>query len=207
VSGGAWLWGHAQVDEGGGLWVVLDSGRRWVLSSARLIKVVPQQLNLFSLEGTSGHHDVCVAAGDEPAKQAVPLPILDDALDGELTRAMEFLKPLKEGDRIRIVLAGPPLAHLTGALGIVEGIETLGLVPVVVDGAGAKLFRREALDLVLDEVKTPILEAIVPTKTSKPIETSLSVPRIDDEFYPGQKVTHRSRWLGKSGSSRPLVPI
>jgi hypothetical protein len=55
VSGGAWLWGQAQVDEAG-LWVVLGSGRRWVLSDARLIRVVPKQLSLFAAPIISSDH-------------------------------------------------------------------------------------------------------------------------------------------------------
>ena len=130
VSGGAWLWGHAQADEAG-LWVVLDGGRHWVLRDARWIRIVPKQLDLFAADNSV---ELIIEKPHEPIIELAPLPDPDNAL--------------AQGDRIRIVLAGKPLEDLTGALGTVEGAETFGFIPVLVDGHGSGLFRREALGLV-----------------------------------------------------------
>jgi hypothetical protein len=137
---------------------------------------------------------------------AVPMPQLEDYEEDELAIAQQYdlLEPLKIGDHIRIVLAGAPLEHLTGALGTVEGAETCGLIPVLVDGFGSKFLRREQLDL-LEETKTPKTDLHTSMRMAEPLEISLSAQRIDETFHPGQRVTHRSRWRGKSERSPALA--
>jgi hypothetical protein len=117
----------------------------------------------------------------EPRIELVPMPELDDALDGELTLAMETLQPLKEGDKVHVVLAGPPLEFLAGLLGTVEGPETFGLIPVAVKGHGSKVLRREQLDLLKSEV-----------------------PR-SGNFAIGDKVQHREKWLDTVGIVREIA--
>jgi hypothetical protein len=104
---------------------------------------------------------------------------------------------LKEGDRIRIVLAGAPLEHLTGALGTVEGAETFGLIPVLVDGVGSKLFRREQLDILDDIEKEKKGEIHCPTPLEIPetIDSSLPAPFLEV----GSIVKHERYWLNTAG--------
>jgi hypothetical protein len=107
------------------------------------------------------------------------MPQLEDYEEDELAIAQQYdlLEPLKIGDRIRIVLAGAPLEQLTGALGTVEGAETCGVIPVLVDGFGSKFLQREQLDHVMDEPKTPKNDTSASMQTAETIETSLSAQR------------------------------
>ncbi|MCG9891060.1 MAG: hypothetical protein MH252_08295 [Thermosynechococcaceae cyanobacterium MS004] len=131
--------------------------------------------------------------------EPVPMPSLEDYEEDEMSMAIQYglLDELKIGDRVRIVLAGPPLEHLTGMLATVQGAETFGLVLVDVDGIGEKLFMRQQLDFVTQSA---------PNGTASAPSGTASAPN-DTAFSPGQKVTHRWLWLGKSASSRVLVPI
>lgn len=185
VSGGRWLWGTAECTEDG-FWFVGDGGQRWRIYDARWLKV--QQLNLFDI---------------------VPMPDIEDFEEEELNVAIACgaFPELQIGDRIRILLAGTPLEHLTGALGTVEGGETFGIIPVLVDGVGSKLFHREQLDFVLDEAKTPQNEPCPSMQTAETIEASSNVTRLEEAFNPGQRVTHRTKWLGKSERSPVLALV
>ena len=142
------------------------------------------------------HNPAPISTFDD--SQLVPLPILEDYEEDEILLAQQYnmLTPLEVGDRVRIVLAGSPLAHLTGVLGTVNGAETCGLIPLMVKGHGAVLLRREQLDAEPEEKcgtgETPQMLKDDP-------------PPVD--FFPGQKVTHRNRWLGKSERSPALALI
>ncbi|HEY9827480.1 MAG TPA: hypothetical protein V6D19_18735, partial [Stenomitos sp.] len=133
---------------------------------------------------------VAIACGALPP-ETVELPQLDDALDGELTRAVEIgLPELQIGDRVRVVLAGPPLEHLLNQMGTVQALGATGLpdlISVRIDNdAVPKLFRREALDLIESENPTaPIVSG--------------------RDLLIGQSVKHKSKWPKKSARSSALV--
>lgn len=180
------------------LQVRLDNGIRFDVHNARNLRK-HEQLSLL-MDAANNSVPVIIDSPSEPI--IVSLPVLEDALDGELTRAMESLEPLKEGDRVRIVLAGPPLEHLVGLVGTVEGAETCGLIPVGVEEHGSKLLRREQLDL-MDEPESPKMDGSASTKTAETIETSLDAIAIDGDWR--QSVAHRTKAPGKLARSPALV--
>jgi hypothetical protein len=327
TSGGNWLQAHAQVDNKG-LWVVLDNGRRWTLSNARLIRMTVQQLNLFDNtvepiidkspepitksrtalyfdipSGTkaatckgcgatiywvvtsnkkkmccnpdgSAHWGSCSHASQFSTQKKKLEPIAPKSIDAPdettsfsssgavhefrvgdrvcgcrvgsdelicgvvsgvgnkylalnderghgIAIATAYLSPepevaasnhevglpeLKVGDRVRITKATKPLEHLAGVLATVNGTETLGLVPVVVEGHGEASFWREVLEFVgMDAAKTSQIASCASVQTPETPETLLPSPCSEEDFSLGQKVTHRSRWRGKSERSPALA--
>jgi hypothetical protein len=189
--------------KGGDQVQVLLSGGNW--KRGTVLDAAPLQVQLEKFVWT-----VWNASWMEPISPVlVPMPALEDFEEDEIALAQQYdlLEPLNVGDRIRIVLAGPPLEHLTGLVGTVDGLETFGVIPIEVDGHGVKLFRREQLDAVMDEPKTAFLGSSMNTEMAETIANSFPNLRIDEKnIAVGCQVFHRSKWPGKSAKLRPLVP-
>jgi hypothetical protein len=150
-----------------GLSVALDSGRHCpIWSDNNVRRIVTPSMAQAEILGAM-------------RLESIPMPELDECEEIEMSAAQEYglLESLKVGDRVKIVLAGPPLEFLTGLSGTVDGAETFGLIPVFVNDYGLKILKREQLDL------------------------------IDPDLQIGSRVVHKSRWPGKSEPSRLLVPI
>jgi hypothetical protein len=120
----------------------------------RVISKDPKFIHLFGAVGNvksfkvfSGH-PLCMVHFKRNGEKSFPPDALEIAVNN--------LEPLKKGDRVRIVLAGPPLEYLTGLLGTVVEVEAFGLIPIAVDGHGEKLLRREQLDLIETETQISV---------------------------------------------------
>lgn len=191
-SGGNWK--NGTVLDGNELTVRFDDGQVRKIENARYIEK-SMQLEL----------DLVPVTIEQPIPEIVPMPELDDALDGELTLAMESVQPLTEGDRVCIVMAGPPLECLVGLTGTVEGPETFGLFPVLVEGHGSKILRREQLDLiVMDEPKPDVFGSAAPPETAEIIEASLPSFLIDGKIprsgnFANKQVRHQKYWPNAVG--------
>jgi hypothetical protein len=141
---------------GEGLSVALDDGLAcpiWSANNVRTLYVPPIE-PAYSF-GTSkfpadNKAETIIESVPQPIISVVPLPLLEDYEEDEMSLAKQYdlLEPLNVGDRVRIVLAGSPLEHLTGLSGTVDGAETFGIIPVLVDENGLKILRREQLDLI-----------------------------------------------------------
>jgi hypothetical protein len=189
------FWSSGTVLDGSMLRVQLDSGGKareiWKTHEMRSLYVPPEaQVGEIELQNAC---DFCInSTSTSIPSESVPMPALEDFEADEMAKLArrpsavaqqyDLLEPLAIGDRVRIVLAGKPLEHLTGLLGTVAEVETFGLVAVVVDEQGEKLLRRSQLDLIeaAETMGIPIVSAAA--------------------------VRHKKRWPGKSAELRPLVP-
>lgn len=157
-------------------------------------------------DGTA-HWGTCPEASKFSTRKKKLEPIPPETIDApeeedeQVAIACGALLPeLQIGDRIRVVLAGPPLEHLLNQMGTVQALGATGLpdlISVRIDNdAVPKLFRREALDLARVDCPHALDSATGEEPVNQPTTNSLS---------PGSRVRHKSKWPKKSARSSALV--
>lgn len=133
TTGAGWQWGTV-LGFDRGLLIEMDFGSIWTIPTAKNLMFSQKKLV-----------EEAIAASES-------VPTLEDYEEDEMLFAEEWglLEPLAEGDRVRIVLAGPPLEHLAGQIATVVSGGSAGddLITVTLTTGETKILQRKALDLI-----------------------------------------------------------